>query len=627
MLSLLAVLLILAIPVGAVVGIALAVRRHREDDPGQPEDRGQTVRRLFQYAVLLGLLIVAAIGLTGLLTSLFEAGDTLTRSDATLARDLTFTFIGLPLFLVLGRWTLTRLRADPREVRSLGWTAYLTLATIISLVAAMTGLYGALTSLTGSGPLSGGSVATALVWTLVWALHQRLASRTTPPEQLRLVDLLGSLIGLGTAAVALVRLTAEALRQLLDLGGETIVVGTSTDGLLEAGVLLLIGAVVWTYYWLLNLAPSRRDTTWLGYVLLAGVGAGLVTALAALTYLGFDVLVWLIGDTRGAAAEQHFSGLPGLVGTAVVGTLVWWHHQAVLGAGRRHERTEVRRVYEYLMAGIGLVTAASGLTMVIVAIIEALAGDRDILFGVSTVNSLLAALTLLAVGVPVWWWHWRLAQRAAVDDPVEELTSPTRRIYLVLLFGVIGVVAVIALLTGVYLLLEDVLANGFSAETLRGTRFALGILVSAGIVSAYHWTVFRSDRANAEAVEASLGTGAAAQAITPAQPATPAWSAAPVPPVTRAPAPGHVLLVGPADPAISSEVADRIGGSVELRRRLGDDVAPWSVEAVVAAVATARVGSDPDQTSELIVLSGPDGLQVIPLAPLEPPTGGPAPTR
>src|SRR5690606_33261384 len=123
---------------------------------------------------------------------------------------------------------------------------------------------------------------------------------------------------------------------------------------------------------------------------------------------------------------------------AVVGTLVWWHHQAVLGAGRRHERTEVRRVYEYLMAGIGLVTAASGLTMVIVAIIEALAGDRDILFGVSTVNSLLAALTLLAVGVPVWWWHWRLAQRAAVDDPVEELTSPTRRIYLVLLFGVIG---------------------------------------------------------------------------------------------------------------------------------------------------------------------------------------------
>ncbi|WP_256842785.1 DUF5671 domain-containing protein [Ornithinimicrobium cryptoxanthini] len=617
MLSLLAVLLVLAIPVGAVVAIVAAVRRHQEDDSAQPEDRGQTVRRLFQYAVLLGLLIVAAIGLTGLLTPLFETGETLTRSDASLARDLTFTFIGLPLFLALGRWTLTRLRTDPREVRSLGWTAYLTLATIISLLTAMTGLYGALTSLTGSGPLSGGSVATALVWTLVWALHQSLATRTTPDRRLRLVDLLGSLIGLGTAAVALVRLTAEALRQLFDLGGETIVVGTSTDGLLEAGALLLIGAVVWSHYWLSNLAPSRRDTSWLGYVLLAGVGAGLVAALAALTYLGFDVLVWLIGDTRGATAEQHFSGLPGLVGTAVVGTLGWWHHQAVLGAGRRHERTEVRRVYEYLMAGIGLVAAASGLTMVIVAIVEALAGDRDILVGVSTVNSLLAALTLLGVGVPVWWWHWRLAQRAAVADPVEEVTSPTRRIYLVLLFGVIGVVAVIALLTGVYLLLEDVLANGFSAETLRGTRFALGILVSAGIVSAYHWTVFRGDRASAQTVEA-LGTGSAAQPATPAQPGAP---------VSRGPrveVPGHVLLVGPADPAIAREVADRVGGSVQLRRRLGDDVTPWSVEEVVAAIAAARASSDPDQPSELLVLSGPDGLQVIPLAPLEPPTGAPA---
>lgn len=620
--SLLAVTLTLAIPVGVVVGIIIAVRRHRENDPGQSQDGGQTVRRLFQYAVLLGLLMVAAIGLTGLLTPLFEAGDTLTRNDATLARDLTFTFIGLPLFLALGRWTLTRLRTDPREVRSLGWAAYLTLATIISLVTAMTGLYESLTSLIGSGPLSGGAVATALVWTLVWALHQSLATtRTTPAEQLRLVDLLGSLIGLGTAAVGLVRLAAEALRQLFGLGGETIIVGTSLDRLLEASVVLLIGAVVWTYYWLFNLAPSRRDTAWLGYVLLAGVGAGLVMALAALAYLGFDMLVWLIGNTRGATAEQHFSGLPGLVGTAVVGTLIWWHHQAVLGAGRRHERTEVRRVYEYLMAGVGLVAAAAGLTMVIVAIIEALAGDRDILVGVSTVNSLLAALTLLAVGVPVWWWHWRLAQRAAVADPVEEVPSPTRRIYLILLFGVTGVVAVIALLTGVYLLLEDVLANGFSAETLRSTRFALGVLVSAGVVSAYHWTVFRGDRAHAEAVGASLGTGP------DAQPATPAWSAAPVPPATRSQRPGHVLLIGPTDPAIANAVADRIGGPVESRRRLGDEVAPWSVEAVVAAVAAARANCDPDQPVDLIVLSGPDGLHVIPIAPVEPLTGAPATTR
>lgn len=588
-LSLLALLVVFAIPVGIVAAVVVAVRRHRDPASGPPEDRGQSVRRLFQYVVLLGLLIVAAIGVANLLTPLFESGETVARGDAALARDLTFTFIGLPLFLALGWWTLRRLRGDPREPHSLGWAAYLTLATIISLVTAMTGVFGALTSLIGGGRLGASAVATAVVWTAVWALHQSVATRTTPTEQLRLIDLLGSLIGLGTAAVGLIQLVAAALRELFDLGGENIV-GTGTDRLLEAGVLLLIGAIVWLNYWLFNLAPSRRDTAWLGYVLLAGVGAGLVTALAAVSYAGFDLLVWLIGDTRGASAEQHFAELPGLIGTTVVGALVWWYHQAVLGAGRRHERTEVRRVYEYLMAGIGLVAAASGLTMVIVAIIEALAGDRDILVGFSTVNSLLAALTLLAVGVPVWWWHWRLAQRAAVADPDAEVTSPTRRIYLVLLFGAIGVVAVIALLTGVYLLLEDVLAKGFSAETLRSTRFALGILISASVVSVYHWTVFRADRAHG-------------------QPDTPAQ------------VPGHVLLVGPADPTIAREVAERTASTVELRQRLGDEVPPWSVDAVVAAVAAARADVDlraetgPGSAADLIVIAAPAGPQVIPVAP------------
>ena len=581
--AVLSILVTLVLPALVVLAIVLAVRRQRDHGAGTPEPRGQAVRRFFQYVVLLGLLIVAATGLTGLLEPLFDTQGIVSRSDATLAQQLTFTFMGLPLFLALGWWTLRRLRTDPDEARSLGWSFYLTVATVISLATAMIGAYGALASLVESGPLSANDVAITLVWTLVWAVHQSLAVRTTSPAERRMIDLAGSLIGLGAAAVGLARLVAASVRGLTDLGGETIV-GNSTDQLLEAAVLVMIGAVVWVYYWLLNLAPSQHDTAWLGYVLLPGVAAGLVTALAAMSYGAFDVLVWLVGDTRGAPATEHFSELPGLVGATVVGALVWWYHQAVLGAGRTGERREVRRVYEYLMAGIGLVTAASGLTMVIVAIIEAVAGGRDILVGVSTVNTLIAAVTLLAVGVPVWWWHWRLTQRAAGLDPVAEVASPTRRIYLVLLFGVIGVVAVIALLTGVYLALEDVLADGVSAETLRSVRFALAILVAASVVSGYHWSVFRDDRRHAQ---------------TRADPVRP---------------PGHVLLVGPADAAVARAVAERTASTVELRRRL-DDSAPWSVDAVVAAIESARAGAASEEGTDLIVLSAPDGLQLIRMAP------------
>ncbi|HLS44006.1 MAG TPA: hypothetical protein VK045_01095, partial [Ornithinicoccus sp.] len=54
------ILVTLAVPALVVLAIVLAVRRHRGDETGTPEPRGASVRRFFQYVVLLGLLIVAA---------------------------------------------------------------------------------------------------------------------------------------------------------------------------------------------------------------------------------------------------------------------------------------------------------------------------------------------------------------------------------------------------------------------------------------------------------------------------------------------------------------------------------------------------------------------------------------
>src|SRR5690606_12197484 len=165
------ILVTLAVPALVVLAIVLAVRRHRGDETGTPEPRGASVRRFFQYVVLLGLLIVAATGLTGLLEPLFDTRDIVDRSDAALAQQLTFTFMGLPLFLSLGWWTLRRLRTDPDEARSLGWLFYLTLATVISLATAMIGAYGALAAPMESAPLSAKHVAVTPVLTLVQPQH------------------------------------------------------------------------------------------------------------------------------------------------------------------------------------------------------------------------------------------------------------------------------------------------------------------------------------------------------------------------------------------------------------------------------------------------------------------------
>ncbi|OLT20652.1 hypothetical protein BJF81_05185 [Ornithinimicrobium sp. CNJ-824] len=336
---------------------------------------------------------------------------------------------------------------------------------------------------------------------------------------------------------------------------------------------------------MLDLARGRRSTGWLVLVLLVGVGGGLLAAIVALSVLAYDVLVWLVGDPTATTAAEHFAGAPDLAGAVVVGLLVWWYHQEVLGTGRAAARTEVRRVYEYVMAAVGLLAASAGLVMVIVTLVEAIAAGRDLVVGGSALNALLAALVLLAVGLPVWWWHWRLAQRARGSGPAAELASPTRRTYLLVLFGVSGVAAVIALITLVYLLLEDALAGGIDTETMRSIRFPLGILATTSLLSAYHWTVFRADRAE-------LDRRAPARA--PHTPATPGHG------------PRTVLLVGTLSPAEHADLATRTGADVQLWRPRAAAPARPSVEELAEAVGAVPEG-------DVLLLVDATGLRAVPV--------------
>lgn len=540
----------LAVLAALVVVVVTQVRRRGAGHggpagpPGAPVGGGQSVRRFFQYLLLLGLLVAAASGVTGLLGRLLDADRTLVDDDATLALQLTFTGVALPLWGLLAWWTHRRAAADPRELRSLGWAAYLTLVGLVSLITAMVGWYQSLTMLVGAQPYRGGGFALAAVWTLVWAAHRRWGRTGTPRAHLRPLVLLGALVGLYTAAWGLGSVVAATVRELSGLSGPSIV-GAGSDPLLRAGALLVVGAAAWTVYWLLDAARGPRGTAWLTLVLLVGVGGGLLAAIGALSVLGYDALVWLVGEPREETAREHFIHAPAQAGVVVVGLLVWWYHQAVLDAGRRSQRTEVRRVYEYVMAAVGLLAASAGLVMVLVTLVEAIAARGDLVVGGSALNALLAALVLLAVGIPVWLWHWRLAQQARATDPPDELRSVTRRTYLLVLFGVAGVAAVIALITLVYLVLEDVLQGGVDAETMRRIRFALGILVTTSLLSAYHWTIFRSDRADTARITPTGPDTAAARRRT-------------------------VVVIGPVADDDLTELARRTGAYVQLWRTGGE---------------------------------------------------------
>lgn len=542
---------------------------------GAPQaGEGHGVRRFFQYLLLYGLLWVAGIGVAGLLGRLLDLGRTISEDSGTLALHTAFTVVGVPIYAVVAVWTRKRITADPREARSWAWHLYLTAASVSALIMAMTSLHQLLSWAMGADSYRGGSVAGLLVWGAVWFAHWWIDRRLVGPAEFSLHRLLGSVIGLVMTVVGAIALLSDVLETIFGLAPRDVLAG-GAEPFVSAAVTMAVGLPVWLVYWILPATRFRRSPLWLGYVLLAGVAGGLVTAISSASVVLYDVLVWLVGEPSSGVAAEHFDGVPISLSAVLVGALVWWYHRTVLQEGGGQDRTEVRRIYEYLIAGIGLVAAAVGLMLLIVALFEGVAGTGDIVAGgTSPLNTVLAAATLLVVGGPVWWLFWRRIQRAAAAHPEEEHASPTRRIYVFVLFGVAGVAAVVALVVGVFIVLQDLFEGTVSAETVRGVRYPVGIIAAAGLLSGYHWAVYRADREFTEARERG---------------------------------PRFVLLVGPADPEVVRALERRTGGRVQLWPRTDGAGTPWSVDDLAETLATRA------ETDEVVVISDDTGLRVVPV--------------
>lgn len=441
------------------------------------------VRRLFQFAVLFALMIILALGVEALLRWSFDALHTWEQPGAVLARSLAFTLIGGPLAALLAWWSIRSQRRDPAERRSFLFAAYLTLAAVVALVVMVVNVTG-FTAAAVSGSLELRNLAGMVSWGGIWLAHWLWAKRHLTRGRNTAHLLLGSLVGLVTASIGFIDLLGGSLDLLVrsTLTSPLPVLGTAAGP-------LVAGVFVWSRYWALDALRLPRRGLWLVYVLLIGVGGGLVLALITASTSLWHVAVWFLGDPSSEQAIQHFNGVWFSLAAAVLGALLWWYHRTILG---HLERSEVRRIYEYLVSGLALVAAAVGVGTVIVALIEAATPGTDV--GLTSTNTLLAALTLLLVGTPVWWLFWARIQRALGSDPHAERASTTRRVYLVVLFGVAGVATVIAAITAGVTFFNDVIEGSPGVSTVRLLRYSLGTIAAAAAVFAYHFAVYRADR-------------------------------------------------------------------------------------------------------------------------------------
>ncbi|WP_242492428.1 DUF5671 domain-containing protein, partial [Agromyces binzhouensis] len=242
-----------------------------------------------------------------------------------------------------------------------------------------------------------------------------------------------------------------------------------------------------------------------------------------------------------------------------------------------------RRAAVLVMSGLGLVGAASGIGVVVNALLAELSsplassGDRALLLG---------GLSAIVVGGPIWWLNWRPTRR---PDPAEAV-DVGRRVYLVAVFGASAVVAVITLLVVGYRVFEFVLDPGTGFALVDRIRAPLGLLVATALVFAYHFAVWRRDRAMISETGVS--------------------------PARRI---GRIVLVASGDTeAAERAIAAATGARVVVWRRRradgdhedGADLEASGPDAAVVVAALEGVTAD-----RVLVLVGPgDRVEAVPLA-------------
>jgi len=481
-------LLPLLVLLGVVV---LIVRLIDGRDRTTADGEGANARRMFRYLVMLLTLVLSCVGLAGLVDAAATSGQQITTDTAAVALSIALVVVAAPAFIALAMFTRQQLRDDPTEVRSPGLALYLTLVLFGSLVTTVTLLITLVGDLLVGDGLDRTALVNAVIWGTVWAVHWWVAERDGYEPNLRLEHLMGSFVGLVVLLTAGTVAAANVLVEVYDTVVDISPIGPTAEQIVRPLVACAVGAVVWLWYWLRTTVNDERTGLWNAYVLLAGVLSGVLLVVAGVGTAVFHVLEWIVADPSGTATE-YFEVVPAALGVVAAGVATWVYHRHVLDGGTARDRTEVVRVYDYLLSGAGLVVAAGGLATLLTYTLWAIAGSE--ITG-SDRGVIAFALTLLAVGGPLWGIYWSRAQRERARHGADEAQSTTRRTYLFIVLGVSGLVALVNLIVLVYLIVQAILDGTGVAEVLDAVAVPISLLATAGALAWYHFTVVRHDRA------------------------------------------------------------------------------------------------------------------------------------
>jgi hypothetical protein len=525
----------------------------------------QTVRRVITYTLLFVMVALAAFGLAGLLQRLLDAGNDLVIQDSFgLAQSLAFALIAGPLATGLW-WLIWRGLADERDRSSVAWALYLAFASTVAFIVSTVALLSTAAAAVGGDWLTS-AFAAGIVWAGVWLWHRWMQRHPVkrPTRLAGVTAVIGSFFGLAVVVGNAVAALAGVFTAATDvLGGSVVIAGQWWQPVLQSVIWAAGGALIWSWFWFHDSA-SRLHTGFARVVLVIITGFGAV--VLCLTGIAVTLFVLLrLGLDPMAPLAERLGPLGAGVAAALVGGLVWRYHRRVVA---RHV-TPVRQATTLVTSGVALVAAASGVGVIINSILAAVGtplaenGLRALLLG---------GVSALIVGGATWWWFWRPLSQ----ERQQETTG--RRVYLVAVFGVSALVALITLILIAFRLFEFGLENLSGESALDGVRAPVGVLSATLLVAGYHFAIWRRGQTDVEP------------------------AAAPIAVISQ------VILVTGSDPEpLRAWIDDTIGAAVTTWAR---------ADAAVSTVTKEQLATALDGVSarRVLIVAGPgDILDVVPL--------------
>jgi hypothetical protein len=519
----------------------------------------QTVRRLYLYGMSGITLAVLLTGLNNLFVVVFHAfglgrgvlGSGTSGDREQLSLAIALTVVGLLVWTV--HWLLVERSLRPENRAGEEERASAIRALYLSLVLAVLLVFGVIAGVQLLEQIArklfglranngfeflaidtGGALATVLVAGLAWLYHAAIRRRDLATASMSgggawvpRVYLYGAaLLGLVMTAVNIGTLLRFAFDALVGPAPDFTDEGFGTRGAADALAGIVGWGIVFVGHWWYATAllhgegwratSERQARLRLAYF----VAVLMASAIAAVTF-GWQSLSAALSLTLGV--ERDFVGESPLA--SVIGPLLglipwlaaWFVHQRWMvdeagGLGMADRLTSVRRLAP---AGVGLVgiaaagIGAAGVTGLLLDIL--LGGNRT--EGSLWRHELADFAAVAFVGAILWLWNWANLQGRRAADPEGEARSTVRRAYLLVVVGVSLLASLASLAFLLYRVFNAILGVEQFTNAASDVSAALGALLVAAALVAYHGITERRDRGlreatpvapSAEAVESTV---------------------------------------------------------------------------------------------------------------------------